>query len=494
MATALNLDGLTAAQLFQLRANTKRSHTTIVTRINGLVTRQATIADCTRQLELLKTTFTRLQAINNRYMASPLLDEQDRLAAHAYMQSVYQTDQQTRQLVANYIGPQAPQRQGSWLVSDSVVNQPLRRGWSVTPNATTLPSLPLSESSFCPPLNDYQHDIITPAEAPSEATQAKRRKLLLELELEDNRRQNEQEVEALLLARQQLDNNLLSQIRNEERIIALSSPSPANGLVAPSHPTTEPGPPALSSTMIAHPLPQPTIPSVPVAPAPIISHSSSRWNKITVQKFNGDPRSWKRFDQGVTATIKDSTMPDSLKLLSLEDLLVDEIRKRVAHLFTGTGSSFTNAYTELKTKYGSPGLVMQAHNTHLLQALPIKVGDFNALFTLAADVRDAVSSVSADHMLAFTYSTVVSSLASKLPTQLQIDWGKFAYALQPALPTLQDFDRWIDIAVGAEENRDSYNRTPSPSKGQNGDQPILRGINCQPNYNRSQGLMLMLIV
>ena len=39
------------------------------------------------------------------------------------------------------------------------------------------------------------------------------------------------------------------------------------------------------------------------------------------------------------------------------------------------------------------------------------------------------------------------------------------------------------------DNRDRYNRTPSPSKGQNGDQPILRGINCQPNYNRSQGLM-----
>jgi hypothetical protein len=39
------------------------------------------------------------------------------------------------------------------------------------------------------------------------------------------------------------------------------------------------------------------------------------------------------------------------------------------------------------------------------------------------------------------------------------------------------------------ENRDRYNRTPSPSKGSSGDQPILRGINCQPNYNRSQGLM-----
>jgi hypothetical protein len=37
--------------------------------------------------------------------------------------------------------------------------------------------------------------------------------------------------------------------------------------------------------------------------------------------------------------------------------------------------------------------------------------------------------------------------------QLQIDWGKFAYALRPNLPSLKDFDKWIDIAVGAEENR-----------------------------------------
>lgn len=55
-----------------------------------------------------------------------------------------------------------------------------------------------------------------------------------------------------------------------------------------------------------------------------------------------------------------------------------------------------------------------------------------------------------DHLKELTYSTVIMSLASKLPIQLQIDWGKFAYSLQPSLPSLRDFDKWIDIAVGAE--------------------------------------------
>ena len=116
-------------------------------------------------------------------------------------------------------------------------------------------------------------------------------------------------------------------------------------------------------------------------------------------------------------------MPDSLKLLSLQEVLTDEIRKRMTHIFNN-GYSFEQAYKELSEKYGSPGVVMQAHNNHLLQAQPVRVGDFNAVFILAADV-----SVSDEHIVAFTYSTVIFSLASKLHPQLQIDWGKFAYAL-----------------------------------------------------------------
>lgn len=158
------------------------------------------------------------------------------------------------------------------------------------------------------------------------------------------------------------------------------------------------------------------------------------------------------FELGVGATIKDTTMPDSHKLISLQLVLIEEIRKRMAHIFS-SGYTFAQAFEELKNKYGSAGMIMQAHNTHLLAALPVRQGDFNALFTIAADVREAVSSVDDSHIMAFTYSTVINSIVSKLPSQLQLDWGKVAHAMKPNLPSLRDLDQWLDVAVGAEENR-----------------------------------------
>ena len=133
-------------------------------------------------------------------------------------------------------------------------------------------------------------------------------------------------------------------------------------------------------------------------------------------------------------------MPDSLKLLSPQKVLTDEIRKKMAHILNKR-YSFEQAYKELSEKYCSPGLVMRAHNTHLLQAKPVRVGYFSAVFIFAANVREAMSNVSDEHIVAFTYSTVIFSLASKLHPQLQIDCGKFAYALRPNLPSLKDFDK-----------------------------------------------------
>jgi hypothetical protein len=124
----------------------------------------------------------------------------------------------------------------------------------------------------------------------------------------------------------------------------------------------------------------------------------------------------------------------------------------MGHIFNGS-YAFESAWNELEVKYGNLGLIMQAHNQHLLQVQPFKTGDFNSLYTLAADVRDAVSSISVEHSKEFTFSTVISSLASKLSIQLQIDLGKYAYSLRSNLPSLRHFDKWIDIAVGAEEYR-----------------------------------------
>lgn len=176
---------------------------------------------------------------------------------------------------------------------------------------------------------------------------------------------------------------------------------------------------------------------------------SRSWPKLVVAKFDGDPRGWTKFAHGINATLRDTNMPDSLKLLALQDDLKDEIQKRVAHIFTST-YSFQSAWAVLESKYGSPGLIIQAHNKHLQQLPPFKHNDFNGLFNTAVAFRDAVSSVNQEHIVMFT--SVVTSLCAKLPIHLQSDWGKLAYGLN-RLPTLQDFDQWIDTVVGAEELR-----------------------------------------
>nr|CAH0105425.1 unnamed protein product [Daphnia galeata] len=78
---------------------------------------------------------------------------------------------------------------------------------------------------------------------------------------------------------------------------------------------------------------------------------------------------------------------------------------------------------------------------------------------MAVAVRDAVSSVSQEHIVMFT--SVVTSLCAKLPIHLQSDWGKLAYGLN-RFPTLQDFDKWIDTVVGAEELRGIKLSTSNP--------------------------------
>lgn len=84
------LDGLSATDLFQLRTNTKRLHTNVVTRINNLIGGRASRADCQREATLLVDILKRLQQINEKYIATAQLDAQDRHAAEVYFQQISQ--------------------------------------------------------------------------------------------------------------------------------------------------------------------------------------------------------------------------------------------------------------------------------------------------------------------------------------------------------------------------------------------------------------------
>jgi hypothetical protein len=124
------------------------------------------------------------------------LTAQDRHTAEVYFQQVYQRNERIREAVTNYVGP-APIVRGNWNVTDSVINQPLRRGsWNVTlsnrqANDADQNILPINNPEVQPAPSEtvVNSDNSLHPEDDAGANQAKRRKILLEMQLERNKMQ-----------------------------------------------------------------------------------------------------------------------------------------------------------------------------------------------------------------------------------------------------------------------------------------------------------------
>nr|CAH0099268.1 unnamed protein product [Daphnia galeata] len=227
---------------------------------------------------------------------------------------------------------------------------------------------------------------------PNEANQAKRRRIELEFELEKKKVERSRKMDDLLR------NPILSSTPNRN--------------VDPDEKSSKP---------------------IEISERPATFTPPSRWPKIIVERFNGDPRKWQRFAHGIHATVRDENIPDSYKLLGLQDNITDDIRKRMGHIFNGS-YAFESAWNELEVKYGNPGLIMQAHNQHLLQVQPFK--------TAFPSNTQRIYVFNRHHLARLKASNPASNRL-----------GENAYSLRPNLPSLRHFDKWIDIAVGAEEYR-----------------------------------------
>ena len=202
----------------------------------------------------------------------------------------------------------------------------------------------------------------------------------------------------------------------------------------------------------------------------------SYWPIIPITPFDGDSRQWPSFINTFMATIHDTNIPDSYKMLSLKQSLTPDIRRRMAHIFNPP-FNYSAALDEMKRKYGSPDRISQAHVQHLAAIPSFKNDDFKALFDMASMVREAVASVQDNkHLQEFTDSTIVNQLAAKLPPDLQREWGRVAYSMQPKTTSLIDFDKWIDSVVGAEEMRGARVAQPSsPAVKGGSSRPVLQG-------------------
>ncbi|XP_045023712.1 uncharacterized protein LOC123468115 [Daphnia magna] len=293
---------------------------------------------------------------------------------------------------------------------------------------------------------------------------AKRRKLDLEFLLQQKKVQIEREHMDLETKSRREQEDILFQIQKEEQLLAFLQPvatASSNLCSTPIETRQNNFFAGVSSVNAPFPVLTPLAPNVTEVCIPLSSRTqpifapsstyapSHRWPKLVVAKFDGDPHGWTKYARNINATLGETSMPDSLKLLALQESLMEVIQRRMAHVFTGS-RAFQAAWAEIESKYGNPGLIIQAHNQHLQQLTPFKTGDFSGLFDMATAVRDAVSSVSPENCIMFT--SVIGSLPAKMPMHLLTDWGKLAYSLK-RMPTIIDFDRWIDTVVGAEELR-----------------------------------------
>ncbi|KAI9550515.1 hypothetical protein GHT06_005391 [Daphnia sinensis] len=236
----------------------------------------------------------------------------------------------------------------------------------------------------------------------SDPAAAKKLRFDLEFKLRQKQLQKDREMKDLELKYAREQEDILLEIQHIQKISQLSfSPLSDQGPQFASTPVYQ-----VNTTL------PPTQGPVVYTGQPQLA-SSRNWPKLVVAKFDGDPRGWTKFVHGIKATLRDTNMPKSLKLLGLQDNRNSEA-----------------SWAVLESKYGSPSLIIQAHNQHLQQLPPFKHSDFNGLFNMAVAVRDAVSSVNQEHIVMFT--TVVTSLCAKLPIHSQSDWCKLAGIKPPA--------------------------------------------------------------
>lgn len=178
--------------------------------------------------------------------------------------------------------------------------------------------------------------------------QAKRRKLDLEFKLEQSILDQERKIDDIKRKSEREQQDIQRSIDHKNHRMEILSGAPKNPLTSTPRSSAHHSPNINQSTV--SPLGQAEAANQP----PTMAHSSSlvqipfsRWAKISITPFDGDSRHWPPFAHAIHATVEETNMPDSYKLMSLRDSLTDDIRKRMAHIFTGR-NSYTQAWSELQ--------------------------------------------------------------------------------------------------------------------------------------------------
>lgn len=182
-----------------------------------------------------------------------------------------------------------------------------------------------------------------------------------------------------------------------------------------------------------------------------------------LKPFDGDARDWPMFIQTFKNMVHDVFPSDAVRLTMLISMLHNRLREGLCQILSSP-QAYREALIELRRKYGHPHLVMRTYIHHLTALEPMAGG--LALQTFSSQLHGAVSTLQASgygHEL--ESSLALETLVRKLSPVLIARWGRYVNRILPVIPTLREFDSWVDEQVMAEKNVQPAHMfiTPKPS-------------------------------
>lgn len=172
--------------------------------------------------------------------------------------------------------------------------------------------------------------------------------------------------------------------------------------------------------------------------------------RTEIPKFNGDATQWPLFIQSFKSQIHDVIDSDAIRLAHLRNSLTPEIQSHLGKALVNPGL-YQYALKELQRKFGNPQLIAQALTSSLLDLKSFKDNDYCALKVFATTLRSVVATINeSGYGMELHSSATLLQLVNKLPPLLKNKWGELAWSMQPNIPTVADFDWWLDNQMMAQ--------------------------------------------
>jgi hypothetical protein len=165
-------------------------------------------------------------------------------------------------------------------------------------------------------------------------------------------------------------------------------------------------------------------PGAPAAPAAV---ASTKLLKRQIKPFKGDVLEWTAFWEGYNAAVHESAIPAVQKFGYLKDYLKGEGQLCVENLEL-TDANYTVAVTLLKTMYGKPDVLIEAH-THKLDTLqPVRdVADTAELRCFQLTIQSHIKALETLGVARASHGCLLGSrILRSIPLKLQAEWAKSA--------------------------------------------------------------------